>query len=67
MNRNDTQSLYRQENLSPTLHPEGSPMKRTATAVWQGTLKKGKGAIVPQSKVLNDTPYSFRSPFRGGF
>jgi lipoyl-dependent peroxiredoxin len=41
-------------------------MKRTATAVWQGTLKEGKGTIATQSKVLNNTPYSFRSRFGDG-
>src|SRR5438094_8841972 len=41
-------------------------MKRTATAVWQGTLKEGKGTLGTQSKVLRDTPYSFRSRFGDG-
>lgn len=41
-------------------------MKRTATAVWQGTLKEGNGTIATQSKVMNDTPYSFRSRFGDG-
>ena len=41
-------------------------MKRTATAVWQGTLKEGKGTLGTQSKVLNNTPYSFRSRFGDG-
>ena len=41
-------------------------MKRTATAVCQGTLKEGAGTIATQSKVLNDTPYSFRSRFGDG-
>jgi lipoyl-dependent peroxiredoxin len=41
-------------------------MKRTASAVWQGTLKEGKGTIATQSKVLNNTPYSFRSRFGDG-
>ena len=41
-------------------------MKRTATAVWQGMLKEGNGTIATQSKVLNDTPYSFRPRFGDG-
>jgi len=41
-------------------------MKRTATAVWQGTLKEGKGSLATQSKVLNNTPYTFRSRFGDG-
>lgn len=38
-------------------------MKRTASAVWNGTLKEGKGIISSQSGVLNDTPYSFGTRF----
>src|SRR5262249_21226308 len=38
-------------------------MKRTASAVWTGTLKEGKGTISSQSGVLKDTPYSFSSRF----
>jgi osmotically inducible protein OsmC len=38
-------------------------MKRTASAVWQGTLKEGKGTISSQSGVLKETPYSFASRF----
>src|SRR5947208_871952 len=41
-------------------------MKRTATAVWQGTLKEGQGSLDTPSKVLNHTPYSFRSRFGDG-
>ena len=38
-------------------------MQRTATAVWQGALKDGKGAISTQSGILSDTPYSFATRF----
>src|SRR5262245_50822970 len=38
-------------------------MKRTASAVWNGTLKEGKGTISSQSGVLKGTPYSFASRF----
>jgi len=38
-------------------------MKRTASAVWNGTLKEGKGVISSQSGVLADTPYSFAMRF----
>jgi len=41
-------------------------MKRTASAVWQGTLKEGKGTVSSQSGVLCDTSYSFRSRFADG-
>ncbi|HEY5513534.1 MAG TPA: OsmC family peroxiredoxin, partial [Geomonas sp.] len=38
-------------------------MKRTASAVWNGPLKEGKGVISSQSGVLTDTPYSFGTRF----
>ena len=38
-------------------------MKRTASAVWQGSLKEGKGAISSASGVLAETPYSFGMRF----
>ena len=38
-------------------------MKRTASAVWNGSLKEGKGVISSQSGVLTDTPYSFSMRF----
>jgi len=40
-------------------------MQRTATAVWNGGLKDGKGAISTQSGVLADSPYSFVTRFEG--
>lgn len=38
-------------------------MKRTASAVWQGSLKDGKGVVSSQSGVLKDSAYSFASRF----
>ena len=38
-------------------------MKRTASAVWNGSLKEGKGVISSQSGVLSETPYSFGTRF----
>lgn len=38
-------------------------MKRTASAVWNGSLKEGKGALSSQSGVLSETPYSFGTRF----
>jgi len=38
-------------------------MKRTASAVWQGSLKDGKGTVSTESGVLSQTPYSFRTRF----
>ena len=41
-------------------------MQRTATAVWNGGLKDGNGAITTQSGVLSSTPYSFVTRFENG-
>jgi osmotically inducible protein OsmC len=36
---------------------------RNASANWQGSGKEGKGSITTQSKVLDQTPYSFHTRF----
>lgn len=41
-------------------------MLRTASAVWRGGLKDGKGTISSQSGVLKDTQYSFSTRFENG-
>jgi osmotically inducible protein OsmC len=41
-------------------------MKRKASALWQGSLKDGKGTISTDSGVLSDTQYSFTSRFAEG-
>ena len=41
-------------------------MKRTASAIWLGDLKQGKGTISTQSGVLKETPYSFTTRFENG-
>lgn len=41
-------------------------MKRTGSAVWQGALTTGKGAVSTQSGILKDTQYSFSSRFESG-
>ena len=41
-------------------------MKRTASAVWTGELKQGKGSLTSQSGVLKETPYSFHTRFEQG-
>jgi lipoyl-dependent peroxiredoxin len=38
-------------------------MIRKASAVWNGTLKEGKGTITTDSGVLSSTPYSFATRF----
>lgn len=41
-------------------------MKRSASAVWNGGLKDGRGTISTQSGVLSDTQYSFSTRFEEG-
>lgn len=41
-------------------------MQRTASAVWIGSLKDGKGTISTQTGVLSETPYSFATRFENG-
>jgi osmotically inducible protein OsmC len=41
-------------------------MKRTANAVWKGSLKEGEGKITTQSKVLDNSQYCFNSRFGDG-
>ena len=41
-------------------------MKRTATAVWNGSGKEGSGNLTTQSNILNKTQYSFSSRFAEG-
>ncbi len=38
-------------------------MQRTASAVWKGGLKDGKGTVSGPSGALNQTPYSFSTRF----
>lgn len=38
-------------------------MVRKASAVWNGSLKEGKGTISTDSGVLKNTPYSFSTRF----
>src|SRR5258708_6187065 len=41
-------------------------MKRTATAVWNGSVKEGSGHLTTQSTTLNKTQYSYKSRFEEG-
>jgi osmotically inducible protein OsmC len=41
-------------------------MKRKATAVWEGSLKEGKGRLTTDSKVLDNSQYSFKTRFEDG-
>jgi len=41
-------------------------MKRSASAMWNGDLKGGKGTISTDSGVLSNTQYSFATRFENG-
>ena len=41
-------------------------MKRTATAIWQGDIKGGKGEVNTESGALSHTQYSFSTRFENG-
>jgi osmotically inducible protein OsmC len=38
-------------------------MKRSASAIWKGSLKEGSGSLTAPSGVLKSTPYSFGRRF----
>ncbi|MES2788836.1 MAG: OsmC family protein [Planctomycetota bacterium] len=40
-------------------------IKRSGSAVWQGGIKDGKGAISTESGALSSYPYGFSSRFEG--
>ena len=41
-------------------------MKRTATAVWNGSGKDGNGNLTTQSTTLSKAQYSYKSRFEEG-
>ena len=41
-------------------------MKRTATAVWNGSGKEGNGKVTTQSTTLQQAQYSYKSRFEEG-
>ena len=41
-------------------------MDRKGSAIWQGTLKEGKGTVSTESGTLKMAPYSFTSRFENG-
>jgi len=41
-------------------------MDRSASAVWKGSLKEGKGSISTQSGTLKEAQYSFGTRFENG-
>ena len=41
-------------------------MQRSATAIWSGNLKEGKGNISTQSGILDNAQYGFNTRFEDG-
>ena len=41
-------------------------MTRTASALWTGSLRDGKGGVSTQSRALNNTEYGFRTQIESG-
>jgi len=40
-------------------------MNRSANAVWEGSIKEGKGKFGVASGAIKETPYSFKTRFEG--
>ncbi len=40
-------------------------IQKTASAVWRGNLKEGRGSLSTQSGALKDQPYGFNTRFEG--
>ena len=40
-------------------------MKRSANAIWEGSLKEGNGTFAVASGAIKGTPYSFKTRFEG--
>jgi osmotically inducible protein OsmC len=53
---------------SPLMRPRRSEdiMKRSASAMWNGDLKTGKGTLSTDSGVLSNSQYSFSTRFEDG-
>jgi lipoyl-dependent peroxiredoxin len=62
-------ALLPRENLSFSCRPDlqrqkgASKMKRTATAIWNGTLKEGNGKLSTLSGAISDLPYTHKGRF----
>lgn len=54
--------------MNPITPPwlRGDMVKRTASAVWQGGLKDGKGTVSSERGALRETPYNFSGRFESG-
>jgi osmotically inducible protein OsmC len=47
-------------------NPAMASIKRSASALWNGSGKEGKGSLTTQSGTLKQTPYSFTARFGDG-
>ena len=41
-------------------------MIRKGSAIWNGSLKEGKGTVSTESGILDKTQYSFKTRFENG-
>jgi lipoyl-dependent peroxiredoxin len=66
LKRNLNDSTHAASDWYSRYYRKGVFMERTASAVWHGGLKDGKGTISSQSGVLKETQYSFSTRFENG-
>src|SRR5262245_65972729 len=50
-------------SLNRLRHVKGPIMKRSASAVWKGGLKDGRGTVSTESGTVSNVPYTFRMRF----
>src|SRR5687767_7160115 len=65
-NRGRVRAGWRHDGVQPTQPSLTLTMKRSASAVWQGSLKAGKGTLTAPGGALKNTEYSFGSRFESG-
>ena len=57
--------MFRIQDTTP-IAQEALIMVRKASAVWNGSLKEGKGTMSTESKLLSNAQYSFSTRFENG-
>src|SRR4029450_9560588 len=50
-------------SLNRLRHVKGPIMKRSASAVWKGGLKDGRGTVSTETGTVSNVPYTFRMRF----
>jgi osmotically inducible protein OsmC len=58
--------MAQNEECKINVYSKRLKMDSSATAVWRGSGKEGKGTLTTASSALNDAPYTFHSRFEGG-